>query len=269
MDNRESPSATETGGLAPVSDIRSALTFLTRLPVGGPHRALDRCAWAFPLAGLAVGGLGATGFWVCLWLGLGPWLGGALCLAVTAFLTGALHEDGLADSADGLGGGATKDRKLEIMRDSRMGAYGALALILITVGKLGALERLYAVGGAQAALFGIVAAHVLARGILPAVMAALPLASASGVAASAGRPGAGIAGLAILLATALVAALVGPIAALILCGAAGLKSAAIGTLVRRLIGGYNGDALGLIEQAGEIVTLAVLIILLVHLPALF
>ena len=243
-------------GFHPIADLRAALTFLTRLPVGGPHRGLDRCTWAFPLAGALVGTLGGAVFWAAMWSGLGAWIGAFLTLAVTAFVTGALHEDGLADSLDGLGAGGPVERKLEIMRDSRIGGYGALALVLATGMKAAALSSLYLGVLGFAAL---IAAHALARAILPGLMALLRPASASGVAAGSGRPSAPTAGAAFVigagiacLALDLVLGAILSVSALgvMLLGAAYLKSR---------LGGYNGDTIGLLEQVCEIVLLLVFV----------
>lgn len=251
MLNKPEPDAASMG-LRPIADLRAALTFLTRLPVGGPHRGLDRCAWAFPLAGALVGALGGAVFWAAMWSGMGAWIGAFLALAVTAFLTGALHEDGLADAVDGLGAGGPVERKLEIMRDSRIGGYGALALVLATGLKAAALSSLYLGVLGFAAL---IAAHALARAILPGVMAMLKPASASGVAAASGKPSLFVASVAFLVGTGIaclaldwvLGAILGATAlGVMLLGAAYLKSR---------LGGYNGDTIGLLEQVCEIVLL--------------
>ena len=90
-------------------------------------------AWAWPLAGMAVGLLGAAAGGLVLWLGVAPAAAAAIAIAAQIFATGALHEDGLADSADGLWGGWDKARRLAIMKDSRIGTYGVLALVLVTL----------------------------------------------------------------------------------------------------------------------------------------
>src|ERR1019366_4569859 len=108
---------------------------LTRLPVGwfsgtqAPAGIAD-AVWAFPIAGAVVGGIGGGVFWGCSALGLPPAVAAVWTLVATLLVTGALHEDGLADTADGFGGGRTREQKLEIMRDSRIGSFGALAVML-------------------------------------------------------------------------------------------------------------------------------------------
>src|SRR5262249_42945793 len=116
------------------SDLRIAFLFSTRLPLAHEAaidgNAVARATWAGPLAGACIGLVGALVYWLAFWAGLPPLPAAALSLAATVTLTGALHEDGLADAADGLGGGATAEQKLAIMRDSRIGSYGACALVL-------------------------------------------------------------------------------------------------------------------------------------------
>lgn len=235
-------------GLRPGRDLQAAFSFLTRIPVGHSNRPLARAAYLFPVVGIAVGALGGAVFWAAMALGLGPWIAALLALAATAVATGGLHEDGLADCADGFGGGATPDRRLEIMRDPRSGAFGVLALVFATGLKAAALAQ--AGSGLEGALM-LLAAHAGARGFLPVVMWRLPTARATGLAASAGRPDG---------ATALIALALGVAAVLVLLpGAApGMLVAAAATvlamcwLARRLVGGYNGDVLGALEQCAEL-----------------
>lgn len=129
-----------------------AFVFLTRLPLprltdAAARTPVSRASWAFPLVGLAVGLVGALTLWGTALAGLPPLVSALATLAVTVALTGALHEDGLGDLADGFGGGATRDRKLEIMRDSRVGSYGVLALLFSIGLRAGALTALLETGG--------------------------------------------------------------------------------------------------------------------------
>src|SRR5579864_5025125 len=113
-------------------DLLIAAAFLTRMPIPTPAvlpGRLAQASWAFPLVGVGVGLLGGLAYAFAAWLGLPTLAAALIAVAGTAALTGALHEDGLADTADGFGGGATPEAKLTIMRDSRNGAYGVLALI--------------------------------------------------------------------------------------------------------------------------------------------
>ena len=236
-----------------IEDCKVALRFLTRLPVAGPERspdgALAASAPAFPLIGALVGALGALVFALASSLGLGPMLAAVLAVAAQALLTGGLHEDGLADVADGFGGGRTRVDKLRIMRDPRLGSFGALALILALLARIAALTALAGPALAGAAL---VAAGAVSRAGLPAIMASLPPARDEGLAAGAGRPhplrAAAAAGIGALLAFALLppgaaaGGLIGAAGALLL----------VAHLARRQLGGYTGDVVGAAQQLAEI-----------------
>ncbi len=238
-------------------DLRLGFAFLTRLPVAGagdqPERKLAEAAWTFPVVGVVVGLASGVGLWVGLWLGFDPLASALLGVAASIAVTGALHEDGLADVADGFGGGADKGAKLRIMRDSRIGTYGVLAL-LIGVG----LRVTLVAGmiGPGTAVLALVAAGVLSRALLPVMMHVLPPARRSGLAAAAGRPERGDVALTLLLGVGATLGLlgVGPgIAALL---AAASAYVAIHETARRQIGGHTGDVLGALQQAVEIFVLA-------------
>src|SRR6516162_7346258 len=124
------------------SDLKTSIQFFTRLPVSGGTPAgadLARAAWAFPLAGIVVGLIAAAVYALAYKLGFAGWPAAALTVAATLLVTGCLHEDGLADTVDGFGGGDTQERKLEIMRDSRIGTYGVCALTVSIVLRVAAL----------------------------------------------------------------------------------------------------------------------------------
>lgn len=152
-----------------IADLRMAASFVTILPVASSKSAADgaiaRSTWALPVAGLMVGLAGALVYKVSSRFGLTPNLAALLTLAATALITGALHEDGLADTADGLGGGRTRERKLEIMRDSRIGTYGVCALILSFGLRWSALA---AIANPWAVALALCAAHTAARAGVPA-----------------------------------------------------------------------------------------------------
>src|SRR5437868_4014872 len=124
----------EAGLRRVATDLKISVLFSTRLPFAHSFTVMGadiaRASWALPLAGALVGLLGAIAYWLAHAVGLPPLPAGALALATTLVATGCLHEDGLADTADGFGGGTTRERKLEIMRDSRIGSYGGCALML-------------------------------------------------------------------------------------------------------------------------------------------
>src|SRR5258708_2854655 len=129
-----------------LDDLRVAGAFLTRLPMPHPDGPIlpnfARAHRAFPVVGALIGAVTGFTYLGLHAIGLPSLAAAALALGASALLTGALHEDGLADMADGFGGGRDKAGKLEIMRDSRLGTYGALALMVSFVAKLSALAAL-------------------------------------------------------------------------------------------------------------------------------
>jgi adenosylcobinamide-GDP ribazoletransferase len=240
-------------------DVAGALRFFTRLRVGDPAAAapldIDRIAWAAPVAGAAVGLIGALALALTALLGLPLLLRAAFATAALVVATGALHEDGLADVADGFGGGATRARKLEIMRDSRIGAYGAIALVLALILRVGALTAALD-GGFWRAALSLILVAALSRAAALTPLALLPPARADGAGAAAGRLDSNA--LAAAWGSALVIALALGLVALGLAHAllAALMSAAsaltMAAMARRAIGGQTGDVAGAAQQCGEI-----------------
>ena len=255
-DNRESSHPMRENDTAPIrpADIAVVLVLLTRLPIPAlPDTAFARQArgtWAFPVAGVVVGGLAAAVAALALALGLGPMLAAGLALAAQVLLTGAMHEDGLADAADGLWGGQTPERRLEIMKDSRIGSYGVLALILGTGLRWAALTAVIGSFG----VWVLPALGAVSRAGLPAMMAALPRARPGGVSDSVGQPPQGAAVLAAGLG--LVCAL--PVLGLVPTLAAALAVWRVARLARARIGGQTGDILGAAQQMAELAALLAL-----------
>lgn len=249
--------------VALLDDAALAVTFFTRLPVPLPARVATRSLsstfWAAPLAGWVVALIGGLVFWLAQLGDLSSGIAAALALAAMIFVTGCLHEDGLSDTADGFGGGRDRARKLEIMRDSRIGSYGAVALAMSILLRWNALAEL---SSPAAALAALVAAHGASRGLLPAFMYALPPARADGLAAGAGMVGQG---------PAFVALLIGAASLTTLGMAGGLAAACVLVvafllfrwLCVRQIGGYTGDTTGAMQQVAEV---AVLLTAFVFLP---
>src|SRR5262245_12660629 len=172
------------GALDILDDIGICLSFYTRLPVRmADGRSFADAQWAAPVAGLAVGAIGWLAFFLADAFGLPPGISGALAVASTVFVTGALHEDGLADTADGLGGGGTRERKLEIMRDSRIGTFGALALLFSVLLRSAALSAL---ASSSLVFLALIASHAAGRAVMPVFMRLVPPARADGLSANAG-----------------------------------------------------------------------------------
>ncbi|MEP9388586.1 adenosylcobinamide-GDP ribazoletransferase [Mesorhizobium sp. KR9-304] len=237
-------------------DIALCLVFFTRLPLPRLEfgaRTLAQAIWAAPLAGVAVAVAASVVHAAASAAGLSPEVAAALALAAAMLTTGCLHEDGLSDVADGFGGGKTREQKLDIMRDSRIGAYGAAALMLSALIRWSALVQL---GNPFFVFCGLAAAHAASRALLPAFMHLVPPARQDGLAAGAGTVAAD---------TAMTALATGAVALLAL-GVSGLAAAAFllalvfygfRALCLRQIGGQTGDTLGALQQLGEIAVLLV------------
>src|SRR5215813_13872070 len=238
------------------ADIKASILFCTRVPVrhSAPIERGDvaRASWALPVAGAVVGGAGALAYTMASAIRFPATLSAALALVATLLVTGCLHEDGLADTADGLGGGRDRARKLEIMRDSRLGTYGACALMMSLILRWAALA---AIASPMAVASALIAAHVAARAALPVFMHFVPPARVDGLSAQAGQPALRSAAVAVGLGILTLAAALGLAAmmvGLVLATCAGLLMA---WLSMRQIGGQTGDVLGALEQIIEIVIL--------------
>lgn len=247
-------------GLIRWMDISAGFALLTRLPLRASDTALARgarAAWGWPLVGAALGGLAGVAAVVLLGLGLPASLTAGVCLALTAVMTGALHEDGLADTADGFWGGWEPARRLEIMKDSHIGSYGVIALILSLGLRWLALTLLFEAGLALPAL---IAAGALSRAVMPALMHALPAAREGGLSRSVGR---------VPFDTAVLGAALGVVLGLLSVGLVALPLAlmvvacgfGIGALAQAKIGGQTGDVLGAAQQVSEIALLCVLVMI--------
>ncbi len=245
----------DTALFAP-GDIRRAASLLSRLPLGqvelGATRPMAASAWAWPLIGALLGALAGLLALLATWLTLPAPLSAALALASLIAMTGALHEDGLADTFDGLWGGQDRARRLEIMKDSRVGSYGVLALLLALILRWSALSALFQAGWILAPL---VAAGALSRAPMALLMARLPNARGAGLAASTGRPEPQTALAALALACAIALLATGP-AMLAATFWAGLATLALAGVARAKIGGQTGDILGASQQLAEIAALA-------------
>jgi adenosylcobinamide-GDP ribazoletransferase len=235
------------------SDLLAAFALLSCLPLPDHRGTGAGSAWAWPVVGAVLGILGAALATAALRLGVTPGVTAALVLALGAMLTGGLHEDGLSDTADGLFGGWTRERRLEIMRDSRVGSYGVLALVLVTLARWSALTAVLVHGGHWAALL---ATGALSRAPMALVMALLPNARGSGLSHATGRPGPVAAGVSSVLALFIAGLAAGwtvvPMAAAALAALALLSMYAL-----RRSGGQTGDILGAAQQLAEVACLAV------------
>jgi adenosylcobinamide-GDP ribazoletransferase len=230
-----------------------AIQFLTRVPTPAlktfEPEWITRAARYFPLVGQGVGVISALVLMAAERVWNGP-VAALLALAVGLLITGAFHEDGLADTADGLGGGQSAARRLEIMKDSRVGTYGVCALVLVLALKGAALAST-PVATAAAMLL---AAHGLGRAAAVLVMRLTPYAP-SGEAGKWKPVPQGVRTGEVLVALLIAAwplILLPPAAALVGLAAGGVLVMALALLARRLIGGHTGDVLGAVEQVFEV-----------------
>ncbi len=241
-------------------DVVSAFMLLTRLPVPNslkpgalaPHA---RSLWAYPLVGLFVGWMGGFTYFIAILLGLGSWIAAILALVLATLATGALHEDGFADTVDAFGGGKDKEAKISILRDSRIGTYGGIALVLSFALRSSALVEITTV---YRVFISLIVAGLLSRWVIVLLLRFLPAAKDDGLGAIVGSPSDG------RLMAASIIAIGGSFVLLDILGftcavAAALTAGiAIGYQAHRQIGGYTGDVLGAGQQIAEIFVLITL-----------
>jgi adenosylcobinamide-GDP ribazoletransferase len=244
-----------------------AVQFLTRVPVprwvGFAPEWLSACLRHFPLVGVGVGAFAAT----VLWAGMALWppsVAATVSVLATVWLTGAFHEDGLADTCDGLGGAVTRERALAIMKDSRIGSYGAAGLVLALLLKVNVVAAL--AGDAltlATAAAALVWGHAASRTAPVLLVWRLPYAG-DPEHAKAKPLATGIGGLGVLVALAwlivLAVALLGwqpalgwPLAASVVAG--GLATLCCARWLDRRLGGFTGDTLGATQQIVELAVL--------------
>lgn len=245
--------------LAKPHDLMLGLILLTRLPLP-EQRDWTRqaaAAWTYPLVGAVLGVIASLAGAAMLWIGLPTAIVAGGSLAVLILLSGAMHEDGLADCADGFWGGLDREHRLAIMKDSQIGSYGVIALILSIGLRWVALSILWA-HGPWSAVAAIIAAAAGSRAVMPILMATLPHARDTGLSQSVGK---------VPERTALLGACAAVLVAAVCLGAgviwatiwAGLAALAWANIARRKIGGQTGDVLGAAQQLSEIAILMTLI----------
>lgn len=242
------------------TDLAVAFGLMTRLPVGwlmpdGAAYRLERCGWCFPLVGMVVGGLAAAVLWLGATIGMPQAVAAAWSLGLSVLLTGGLHEDGLADTADGLGGGHTVERRLEIMRDSRIGSFGAVAIALTVAIRIAAVATL----PLPRALTAVPCSAALSRFCILVVLAGCRAARRDGSGRAVEGPNAMAS---LVIGGGFAAALAGAlfpwrlaVALLGLCVIAGMATT---TVARRMVGGYTGDILGATAVLADCLVLSVL-----------
>jgi adenosylcobinamide-GDP ribazoletransferase len=235
-------------------DIFICISLLTRLPVQLDERAYDHrgaAGWAFPLVGVVVGTTSAFIGITCLIMGFGPHISAGFVVMTSLIITGAMHADGLADCADGFWGGWTIERRLDIMKDSHIGAYGVIALILIIGLQWHIIAELMQ---AETAFIALLSAAVLSRAPLPLIMARIPNARGSGLSHQTAMSNQNAAFGALVLGGIIALFMMGFSGLWVIGCAAGIAVAAT-ALARWKIAGHTGDTLGATQMLGETFTL--------------
>jgi adenosylcobinamide-GDP ribazoletransferase len=257
-----------------LTETAQCLRFYTRLPVptlpweADPHALPDfsRMTRMLPVAGLIVGCVGAMAFAIPFLLGLGSFISAAIAIAALTFATGAFHEDGLADTFDAFGGGTTRQRKLEIMKDSRIGTFGGAALMLGLILRISLVAALADALGLLATMAALVTVAGLSRTFALLPLTLLEPARLDGASAAVGRPS---------WATFATACVIAVMASLAISWPAGHALAAIALALvlafaacilmtrwsQASIGGQTGDVAGAAQQLAEIGALIGLLIL--------
>jgi adenosylcobinamide-GDP ribazoletransferase len=250
-------------------DVARAVGFLSRIRVPdavfvGDDGDLGRVARAFPLAGLLIALPAALLFGLLAAGHVDPLLSALLALSLQTLISGALHEDGLSDTADGLGGGRDASRALEIMKDSRIGTYGGVALILSFSLRSAALASIARDLPPLAAALTLPAAAALSRAALVWHWHALPAARPDGVAVAAGQPRGAAAAMALasglLIGIVLLLPAMSVIALIDVLGLAVVATLTFTAYVRKRLSGHTGDTIGATQQICEIATFCALAI---------
>jgi len=231
-------------------DIPAALGLLTRLPfhVDGDW-AMERgarSAWAYPLAGVVLGIGGLALAWVLVQVSVPAAMSALIVLAAWVFCTGALHEDGLADTFDGLWGGWDRDRRLEIMKDSRIGTYGVIALALSLAARWQGLTLVIEAGW----WWTLIAIPTASRAVMPALMR-MPNARPGGLSSKVGQPPVLAAQVALVLGAVSLIPL--SVAGMMVCIAMAVVVFGLRRIALAKIGGQTGDVLGAAQQLTEVV----------------
>lgn len=248
-----------------IDDIARSIAFLSRLPVPARHfhgddHGLSRTVRAFPIAGAVIALPAAFLAAVLAVVVAPPFVAAALIVALQLMITGALHEDGLADTADGLGAGRDRERALAIMKDSRTGVFGVVALVMTLLIRVAALATLVVILPPEALVLALIAIAAFSRAAMVWHWHMLPPARVDGLAVSMGRPAPASARLALflgfLIALPLLPFAAGPVAALIAVAAAILAFFVFTSRTRKRLNGATGDTIGATQQLVEVALLA-------------
>ncbi|UXM96370.1 adenosylcobinamide-GDP ribazoletransferase [Bartonella sp. HY329] len=242
--------------MAIIASICRSLGFLTRLPINkrwfkGAYLPSDDAA-SFPIAGFLIGLFGAAFFLIAIFLNLGNLVAAIISTIAIIFLTGALHEDGLSDTFDGFFAPKDRNQRLEIMKDSRIGVFGALSLILSITLKISLLNNLATQFSISCAFIGLVGAETISRTMMIWLWYSLPFAKANGVAVASGAPSQSNMGRGLIIGILLLFVLIVPFFNLfhfiLSCLLTALTAFLFMQLCKCKIAGITGDCLGALQQ---------------------
>lgn len=234
-----------------IEDLRAAFMLLTRIPVRWDKETppdLNRCLWTYPIVGMVVALVGVCVYGGGIFIHLPNGVSVLLSIAVMIIVTGAFHEDGLADTLDGFGGGLTAEKKLEIMRDSRIGTYGGLGLIIVIGLKAAVLWSMAYYQFMAALLVGA----SLSRFMIILILRILPPAREGGLSVNAGRPSNNtiLVGLSTPLLISML--LLDLRTSLIVVAVAVIITWLFSRFTFKQVGGFSGDILGATQQISEV-----------------
>jgi adenosylcobinamide-GDP ribazoletransferase len=249
----------------PLVQFIEAARFLTRVPLPpSPQKSinLSDALLMFPVVGGFIGAFSGALLWAGMAVDLPFFLSAIIAVGGTIILTGGLHEDGLGDVADGFGGATTRESKLAIMRDSRVGTYGVLGLVLIVAARLGIFATLAEQTSPLPVVYILIAGAALSRGAMVGLITHLPPARKDGLAATL-SPSFAVSITSYVLALAIsVAALVQIISVLsvaITIATAFIAALVVALLAVRQIGGHTGDVAGAVQVIAEIACLSAVV----------
>jgi len=241
-----------------LSDIFLALTLLTRIPINFDHDNIEdrarKASWAYPLVGAIIGAAASLIANILYAIGFPVTICIIMALITMISLTGGLHEDGLSDSADGLWGGKDKDSILKIMKDSRIGAYGAIALILVILGRYTTMSDLLKI---NQLFLPLVAAGAISRVPMVGAMVYMRPARTEGLSYSVGAPPSFSFIIALIIGVLSCILAVGLLSIFVFIGV-GLSSIIIFYIINKKINGQTGDVLGASQQFAELIALSII-----------
>lgn len=235
-------------------DFFASLMLLTRIPIKwekiSPETPpnLNRCLWCYPIIGLIVSCITAAVYYIAIWINIPQVVSAIIAIITMIFITGSFHEDGLADVADGFGGGNTIEKKLSIMRDSRIGTYGSVALITSLILKIAILAKFET----QQTVIALIISGVFSRLMILYILLILKPARSDSLSSEAGKPAPSSLVIATFASMLIAAALINPTIVIYIFMISISATIVLSIIAHRQISGYSGDVLGATQQISEL-----------------